>query len=157
MAVPRFLLLLGFWLVLDGGSLTGLVVGVPTALLATACSLAMAGPPHLAIRWAGVPLLAVRFVLDSLVAAWDVALRALLPGRRLHPGILTFKCMQTSETSQNVFLGVASLMPGSLPVGRDPSGRVLVHCLDTRQPVAAQLASLENRLAKVIVQATPDA
>ena len=35
-------------------------------------------------------------------------------------------------------------MPGTLPTGTDEQGALLVHCLDTSQPVAANLAAEER-------------
>jgi multicomponent Na+:H+ antiporter subunit E len=42
-----------------------------------------------------------------------------------------------------------SLQPGTLPVSVEASGDLLVHCLDTSQPVADQLASEEDLFAQL--------
>jgi multicomponent Na+:H+ antiporter subunit E len=39
---------------------------------------------------------------------------------------------------------LSSLMPGTLPTGTDEQGALLVHCLDMRQPVAANLKAEEQ-------------
>jgi multicomponent Na+:H+ antiporter subunit E len=43
-----------------------------------------------------------------------------------------------------------SLLPGSLPAGSDAMGGMLIHCLDTRQPIAAQLAAEEALFVRVV-------
>ncbi len=42
------------------------------------------------------------------------------------------------------------LLPGSLPCGFDADGAVLLHCLDTSQPVAAGIAAEEARFAAAL-------
>jgi len=45
---------------------------------------------------------------------------------------------------------MASLLPGTLPTGLDETGAVVVHCLDTEQPVAAQMAAEEALLIRAL-------
>jgi multicomponent Na+:H+ antiporter subunit E len=51
---------------------------------------------------------------------------------------------------RNTFTTLMSLLPGTVPVGEDRDGVLVIHCLDTRQPVAAQLAAEEAMLIQVI-------
>jgi multicomponent Na+:H+ antiporter subunit E len=52
-------------------------------------------------------------------------------------------------SQRDLFLGMASLMPGTLPV-RDEDGRIVLHCLDTEEPVAGQMADHEARLVRAL-------
>ena len=54
---------------------------------------------------------------------------------------------------RSAFLALSSLLPGTLPAQADPDGTVLVHCLDTRQPVAEQLTQAEARFAGILRRA----
>jgi multicomponent Na+:H+ antiporter subunit E len=47
-----------------------------------------------------------------------------------------------------------SLLPGTVPSGSDERGRVLIHCLDVEQPVAAQLAAEEALFVRAIGEAS---
>jgi hypothetical protein len=46
------------------------------------------------------------------------------------------------------FTALASLAPGALPAGADERGALVVHALDTRLPVAADLAATEALYAR---------
>jgi multicomponent Na+:H+ antiporter subunit E len=50
----------------------------------------------------------------------------------------------------SAFCAFTSLAPGTLPVGTDANGAIVVHCLDVGQPVAAQLAADERLLAEML-------
>ena len=43
-----------------------------------------------------------------------------------------------------------SLLPGTVPTGRDRGDRLLIHCLDIEQPITAQLTAEEARFVQVI-------
>jgi multicomponent Na+:H+ antiporter subunit E len=51
---------------------------------------------------------------------------------------------------RDAFCALASLLPGTVPSGSDEDGVLLVHCLDVGQPVLAQLAEDEARLARAL-------
>ena len=44
---------------------------------------------------------------------------------------------------------MGSLMPGSLPVAEDEDGRIVLHCLDSEQPLAGQMAD-RNETARLV-------
>jgi len=48
------------------------------------------------------------------------------------------------------FTALMSLLPGTVPVGSDQSGALVIHCLDIWQPVTAQLAAEEALLVQVM-------
>jgi multicomponent Na+:H+ antiporter subunit E len=45
---------------------------------------------------------------------------------------------------------LATLLPGTLPAGVDERGALIMHCLDTDQPVAAQFAEDEAFLMAAV-------
>ena len=92
--------------------------------------------------------MAVRFPAQSVVAGVDVAARALHPRLPLRPGFVSYPTALPAGTGRDGFCALASLMPGTLPVEASSDGTVLVHCLDTRQPVLSQLAAEERRFAR---------
>ncbi len=148
--VGRFAVFFGFWLVLDGGKSAGLPVGVATAVLAAWVSLRLLPPsadrPNVI---AFFPLFG-HFVWSSVVAGVDVAWRAFHPGLPVRPGFVNWTSRIPAGTRRDVFLDMASLMPGSLPVGENKDGTEVVHCLDTEQPTAREMSEHEGRLIRAL-------
>lgn len=130
----RFAILTALWLVLDGGRLSGLVVGLPLAAVAAMVSCRMV--PSGTFRPRFFPLLRlVGFCLwESVTAGWDVAVRALRPGLPLAVGEVRVACGIPAGPIRNVLCALGSLMPGSLPVSDDDGGHLVLHVLDTRRP-----------------------
>jgi multicomponent Na+:H+ antiporter subunit E len=149
--LARFALLGGFWLLLDGGGRLGLLIGLPVAALAALVSCRLAPPGQLRVR--AVPLARLLGVClrESVTAGWDVALRALRPDLPLRVGLVRVPCAFPAGPHRNVLCAAGSLMPGSLPVGEDADGAVILHVLDTDQPAAAQT----ERLANLVGEAFP--
>jgi multisubunit Na+/H+ antiporter MnhE subunit len=58
---------------------------------------------------------------------------------------------------RDLFLAMTSLMPGSLPTDVDERGVLLMHSLDTEQPLADQMADNEARLLRALEERTADA
>ncbi len=138
MRAVGFLLL---WLVLAGwhvGDLPAIVIAVPAA---TWVSLRLLPPGSRRSSLTGIGWLALRFPYQSVVAGVDVARRALAPQMRLKPGFVSVPLRLPTGIARDGFTALSSLMPGTLPVDTDDDGTLLVHCLDTDQPVAAQMAT----------------
>jgi multicomponent Na+:H+ antiporter subunit E len=95
-------------------------------------------------------VLAVRFVWQSVVAGVDVVRRALDPRLPLRPGFVVYPIRLRPYLARNAFLTLSSLLPGTLPVGSDESGAVLIHCLDILQPVIAQITAEELLLTRAL-------
>jgi multicomponent Na+:H+ antiporter subunit E len=91
----------------------------------------------------------VRLPLQSLLAGADVARRALDPRMPLEPGFIKYSTGLEAGPRRSAFRALMSLQPGTLPVSVEASGDLLVHCLDTSQPVADQLASEEDLFAQL--------
>jgi multicomponent Na+:H+ antiporter subunit E len=83
------------------------------------------------------------------VAGLDVARRAFSPRLDLQPGFVDYRTQLPRGTARSAFELIASLMPGSVPSG-DGQRHIEFHCLDTRQPVAEQLAVEEHAYAPAL-------
>jgi multicomponent Na+:H+ antiporter subunit E len=135
-----------FWIVLAGTSMKDMVAGAGAAAAASWLSLRLLPPGELAIKPLKIAGLLMRFLWQSVAAGLTVARMALSPVLPLRPGIVRFDATLPEGTRRQAFTTFASLLPGTLPLGPDSEGGITVHCLDERQPVAAQLAEEENRL-----------
>lgn len=148
-ALVRGVLFFALWTGLIG---TGHpLMGVATAALATAVSLRLL-PPSTRLRLRRVPPFAVHFAWQSIAAGWDVARRALDPALPVRPGFVSYRARFRPGTSRNVFTLVTSLVPGTVPVGDDGES-ITYHCLDVGQPVAAQMATEEAILSRMLDEA----
>lgn len=138
----RFALFLGLWLVLAGG-VAGLGFGLLAAGLATwASARLMPGRMRLADPVAALCLVA-RTASQTLLAGTDIARRAFAPSLSLQPGLVTHATALPEGMARDSFTALASLAPGALPAGEDEPGMLVIHALDTRLPVAADLAATE--------------
>ena len=153
----RFSVFLILWLILDGAKLAGMVIGLPAAALATVISIRLFPPCGSRPRVMALLSLGWHFLWSSVVAGVDVAIRAFHPRLPLHTGFISCKCDIPAGSRRDFFLGMASLMPGSLPVGEDAQGRIVLHCLDTEQPLARQMAEQEARVVRALGGEASDA
>ncbi len=153
----RFSAFLILWLVLDGVKPAGLLIGLPAAALAAWISLLLLPPSRNRPRLVALLSLGWHFLWSSIVAGVDVAIRALHPRLPLRTGFVTCECGIPTGSRRDLFLGMGSLMPGSLPVAEDEDGRIVLHCLDTEQPLAGQMADHEARLVRALGGNTADA
>ncbi len=151
--IARAALLALLWLALFGPDPVALAVGVATAAAAAWVSLRLLPPGAARLSPLGLAALAASFLGQSVVAGVDVARRALDPRLPLRPGFVRHRLGLAPGPFRSAFLALSSLLPGTLPAQADPDGTVLVHCLDTRQPVTEQLAQAEARFAGVLRRA----
>ncbi len=155
-AVTRAVGFLGVWVVLSGYALPDLVPGVVAALAATWVSLRLAPSGPNRMQPLALTKVALRFLRQSVLAGADVARRALDPKLPLDPGFIRYSTGLPPDTARNAFTALMSLLPGTVPVGSDQSGALVIHCLDIRQPVTAQLAAEEALFTRVIGEASSD-
>ena len=139
----RAVLFFGFWLAISGWKAADLPVGFVAAAAATWASLALAPPTGARLRPGALAVLAWHFLRGSVVAGFDVARRALGRDLDLKPGLITAPLRLPPGDARNAFCALASLAPGSLPVGTD-GDRLILHALDVSQPVAQNLAAQET-------------
>jgi len=152
----RWAVLFGFWLLLAGPwggaslsqALPDLAVGLVAASLATWASLRLLPPMPGRIRYGALLRLGGQFLGKSVVAGFDVALRAFDPRLPLRPGYLDYPVRIPPGPDRAVFSALTSLTPGTLPVGTDREDTLVYHCLDLDQPIAASLASDERLLLR---------
>ncbi|MCA3554404.1 Na+/H+ antiporter subunit E [Aestuariivirga sp.] len=139
-----------FWVVLAGAGLKDLAAGLVTAVIAAWISLRLMPAGELAAKPGPVLALFVRFLWQSVVAGVTVARIALTPGMPLKPGMVEYRSSLPPGNRRFLFMTYASLLPGTLPTGTDGTDLIEVHVLDVDQPVAAQLAVEEARIAGVL-------
>jgi multicomponent Na+:H+ antiporter subunit E len=142
----RFVLLFGLWLALTLNDPSAWIVGALAAGAAAGVSLRLAPPRNRALRLANVAALFPGFLWRSLLGGADVAWRAFHPRLPLRPKWIDYP-VRLPPGAPRVSLGSElSLMPGTLAAGAD--GDILyVHCLDSAQPVEAQIGAEEARIA----------
>jgi multicomponent Na+:H+ antiporter subunit E len=133
------------WLLLAGANAADLPAAIPAIILATWASLRLLPPGPSRPSTTGIARLALRFPMQSLVAGIDVVRRVFDPGLPIRPGFVSYRPLQPEGTARDGFCSWVSLLPGTLPMGAQPDGTLLIHCLDTNQPIAAQLAAEEER------------
>jgi multicomponent Na+:H+ antiporter subunit E len=141
-----FALLLPVWLVLDG--LGSLWVGVLAAALGGLVGALVA--PAISYGWRPSQLLSFAgyFVLESLRGAFDVAWRAMHPGLPITPRLSDYEIALPEGKPRTLFVGVVSLLPGTLSADLSTDGRTLkVHAI-TADP-GEDLRRLERRIARL--------
>jgi len=148
-AAWRAALFFAFWLAISGWNAADLPVGLAAVAAATWVNLVLLPPEAARVRFDALIALAVSFLLGSVVAGIDVARRALRPQVDLHPGFVTVTMRLPPGNARNAFCALASLLPGTLPVGIDGDS-LLVHGLDVAQPIARDLAEQEAQFMRVI-------
>ena len=153
--LPRFVALLVFWLILEGAKPLGLVIGIPTAALATWLAIRLIPPRGGYLSPVALLAFCGHFLLGSFLAGIDVAIRALNPRLPLRTGFVSCPC-GISRGRRDLLLAASSLMPGSLPVEEEADG-IILHALDVEQPHAAQMAENEVRFADATGDRPPDA
>jgi multicomponent Na+:H+ antiporter subunit E len=149
-AAGRGGIFLGFWLMIAGWKPGDFPVGLAAAAAATWTSLRFLPATGARLRPLALAALGLRFLLQSVVSGADVAWRALDPRLPLRPGLVVCLLRLPPGGERGAFCALSSLLPGTLPVGPDRNGALLVHCLDVGQPVAANLAAEEEIFMKAI-------
>jgi multicomponent Na+:H+ antiporter subunit E len=155
-AVARAVGFFVYWTILSAANPTDLGAGAVATLLATWVSLCVLPPGTSRLQPAVLARLAVRFLLQSVVAGVDVARRAFDPRLPLRPGFVIYPVALHPGPARNMFTTLMSLMPGTVPTGADVRGELLIHCLDVEQPIAAQLATEEAYFARIFGTSSSD-
>lgn len=148
-AAVRAVLLFALWLALAGWNTIDAVAGLVAACLASWASFFVLPPtaPRRGSLIAAVQIV-VSFPFQSLVAGFDVARRAFSPRMPLRPGLVACPMRLKGETSCNVLRALMSLQPGSLPVEQQADGTLLIHCLDSHEPIRERYTRDEALFAK---------
>jgi multicomponent Na+:H+ antiporter subunit E len=138
------------WLILSGADPGGLPAGVIAVMAATWSSLRLLPPSGLRLSRVATAHLMLRFLAQSVVAGMDVARRALDPRLPLQPGFIAYPVRLARGAARNTFCTLSSLLPGTLPVRTDERDALVVHCLDTGEPIERQLGAEEALLTRVM-------
>lgn len=142
--------LLGLWIALIGAAPADVAIGAVIAALAGWSSVRLLPPRERRVRPTALAAIGVRLLRHSFGAGIDVARRALDPRLPLRPGFVSHPLRLPPGPARDAFCAITSLLPGTVPSGTDEDGTLLVHCLDTDQPIAEQLAADELRFARAI-------
>src|SRR5207344_3406361 len=105
----RFSAFLILWLVLDGVTLAGLLIGLPAAALAAWFSILLLPPSRSRPRLIALLSLGWHFLWSSVVAGVDVAIRAFHPRLPLRTGFVTCECRISTGSRRDLFLSMGSL------------------------------------------------
>ena len=138
-----------FWVLLIGLEPADLAVGLFAVTVATWVSLVLLPPGMLKLRASGLPRYFVHFMWQSVVAGIDVARRAFSPRLPVQAGFVSYSSRYPRGAARSFFASLTSLTPGTLAV-KDDSESLLYHCLDSAQPVAAQLAREEAEVSRLL-------
>lgn len=136
------------WIVLAGPEASGLPVGLAAAALATWASLRLMPPARCRVRPVALASLLVRLPWEALKAGAAVARIALDPGRRPQPGVIAWTPLLPPGPARDAFLAYASLLPGTLPAGELPDGRIAIHAILADDGIAAATSAEEARFAR---------
>jgi multicomponent Na+:H+ antiporter subunit E len=146
----RFAAFFALWLVLiQSATFPDTVFGVFAAVTATWVSLRLLPPAMGSLRFYRLLMLLPHFAWQSVRAGADVALRALSPRVRLHPGLVHYPPGFPPGLSRNTFATITSLLPGTVPCA-ESDAELVYHCLDTTQPIIEQVAEEERRLTPAL-------
>jgi multicomponent Na+:H+ antiporter subunit E len=150
-ALLRFAAFFGLWAVLiQSVTVPDTVFGACAAVTATWVSLRLLRPAMGSVRFARLLLLVPHFLWQSVRAGADVAVRALSPRVRLHPGLIQYPPDFPPGQSRNTFATITSLLPGTVPCA-ESDAELVYHCLDTTQPIVEQVRGEERRLSRALV------
>jgi multicomponent Na+:H+ antiporter subunit E len=133
-----------WWLVTEGAG--GWAFGVPVIALAVATSYLLQPRPQLRLRPGGMLRFVAFFLLQSLRAGLDVALRALKPDMRLAPALLEYRLRLPAGPARVFLADTMSLLPGTLSTELRHDCLCL-HVLDAHLPIEADLRQVEVRVA----------
>ncbi len=134
------------WAVLTDFRLDALAFGVPAVLAGAALVFVLPASSAWRLSPRGALAFALWFAVQSVRGAIDVALRAFDPKLPLRPGFRRYTPALPAGAPRVLFLNTITLLPGTLT--SEVSGdTVVVHMLDTRANLEADLNALETRVA----------
>lgn len=147
--IARFVAFFLLWLVLAGTGAKDLPVGVLAAIGAAWASQRLVPEARSLPSPVALVVFAVRFFWQSVLGGVQVARIAFDPALPLKTGFVLFRPRLAPGAARDLFSAISSMVPGTLPVGSERDG-LQIHTLDSTQPVAAQMADDETRLAGVL-------
>lgn len=142
------------WAVLTGFRLDALGFGVPAVLGGAALVFVLPGAPGWRLSPGGALAFVIWFSAQSVRGAVDVAIRAFSPDMGLRPGFRRHPLALPGGAPRVLFLNTITLLPGTLSA-EVAGDEVIVHMLDERADLAADLAALEMRIAALFALQAP--
>jgi multicomponent Na+:H+ antiporter subunit E len=157
-AITRWIGFLVFWMLLASPDWAGppidsaveMAVGVLAAAAATWVSLHLLPPMRGRLRYGALARLALLLLWQSVVSSVAVLLQALSPRPSIRPGFLIYPTRIAPGPARAAFGALTSMVPGTVPVGKDSDGALVYHCLDLGQPVEDDLAVAERLLIEAL-------
>lgn len=149
-----FAVLTLIWAVLTEFRVDALVFGVPAVLAGAALMFLLPAGHGWRLSLRGALVFAVWFAIQSVRGAVDVALRAFDPRMPLRPGFRRYPMALPKGAARVMFLNAITLLPGTLSA-EVAGDEVIVHMLDTRADLAADLGALELRIAALFALSRP--
>ena len=147
------LLLAGLWWLLADGDPGSWVVGLPVLALAVWAAARLDSAALLGgVSWSGLAAFIPYFLGAAVRGGADVAWRAVRRHPDLAPGYLEHRSDLGEGAPLGFFVGVVSLLPGTLGVAITGAG-VRIHVLDLRMANAEELTRLEGLVARVFPEA----
>lgn len=140
-----FLLL---WIVLIGAAPGDLPLGLVAAACATWASMQLW--PSGAVSLPGLLRFTIRFLPQSVAAGVEVARFAFAPRITLQPGVVGYRPALSTGPARRALCAVMSLQPGKLPIATQADGTLLIHCLEPRGAVQAEVADDEAAFCSVL-------
>ncbi len=137
------------WWVLADGRTDAWGLGAVGAVAAAAASLRLLPPVRRRIGIAALVRFLAFFLWNSLRGGLQVAVMALRRRPGLRPAILEISLALPPGAPRLLLVNAITLMPGSLGARLSDDGRLRVHVLDARLPVAAELRALEVHIARL--------
>lgn len=137
-----------WWALVDGRT-DAWGLGVAAALSATLASLWLLPPGGQRIGVMPLSRFLLFFLWNSLRGGVQVAVMALRRRPGLQPAILEFSLALPAGAPRILLLNACTLMPGTLGVRLTDDGKLRVHVLDARLPVAAEVRALEAHIARL--------
>ncbi|MEW5837375.1 MAG: Na+/H+ antiporter subunit E [Pseudomonadota bacterium] len=146
----RAALFFALWLILlPSFQWYDLLIGLGFTLGAALSSMALLPATESRMRLWPLLLDLPRFVLQSVLAGWDIARRVFQPQILLSPGLIEHSTRLEQGVARNTFASLSSLTPGTLACGTKENA-IIYHVLDSRQDNAGQLQQEERRMDKAL-------
>jgi multicomponent Na+:H+ antiporter subunit E len=157
-AITRWIGFLAFWMLLASPDWAGpaidsgveMAVGVLAAAAATWTSLRLLPPTPGRLRYGALVRLALLLLWQSVVSSVAVLLQAVSLRPSIRPGYLIYPTRIGPGPAMAAFGALTSMVPGTVPVGKDSDGALVYHCLDLGQPVEDDLALAERLLTDAL-------
>lgn len=142
----RLVVLSVLWGVLTEFRFDALAFGVPAVIAGAALVFLIPAAPGWRLSAQGGLTFVLWFAVQSVRGAVDVARRAFSPSLPLRPGFRSYQPALPQGAPYIVFLNTITLLPGTLSA-EVSEHNVVVHMLDTRADLDADLQALEHRVA----------